>query len=781
MSSSATTEATNSTQQGDPGDTPGPFNNSALDDQNVKYYVGGGVVACLVLAIVVAIVLWRRRPRSEPNAETEFDSFKNKRRNSYCEVAETPDQDKITRNKKQKRSAPPEDPYPNGNDVMVPVDSAPDIITAHDGDSIYETIDGRRFTRSKASLTAPDRCACPPSANSTLNRTYDHLDHYRVERNKDELCGNSDFNPLMHSATGTVNSTGGSMYKGVKTGQREQWTAEAETQDDNCSPRSSSNSYTASLEGQIKETRRDQRVSGLAVDKKNESPHIKRSSLAESVSNLGSGNGRRIVCQLTMVGVVENGKPIPLQHTPASNAYFVLEPKNDSDSEDPAGFSLAPNARYRIRDEELCRVQTETVTDPYFTLEPLDEQEDIINTLVRADTQGKGHSSRINPHAQAATGAVNSTDGCMHRGVKGQSSKVNAHDAQARSRGSQDIVQSQDLGFRSSLHGHNIVSTFCELVKGHKQKLPFRDGRIRSCPDEYSQESAPPSSHPSSSSPLPPGSPGPRDFRRSLSSPNPRPLPIPEPTKSSSSSVRDRKLDPAFLQSRIQQEMMALGLSFPPPSQHDQVSKKQTPVISNYRTNSKKFAHTDSDACAKNKNVSCSMVSERTNASRDSSSRGDRNASVRGPPATNEYFILEPDAANYDRDDTTGVIHSAPSFKFASTPRADERREDTRTSPQHLDVQGKHRYQRQQSHGPPPRLPRRNQGVASHTRSRSDAPLLVKPQQPYREDEEQGPVIVSFKKSKSMPAGAPTRTDDKEEEKVTREGSFRARINSVPS
>lgn len=764
MSSSAATQATNSTPPADPG-----------SDQNVKYYVGGVVVACLVLAIVVAIVLWRRRPRSEPNAETEFESIKTKGRNSYCEVAETPDQDKITKNKKQKRSAPPEDPYPNGNDVIVHVDSAPDIITAHDGDSIYETIDGRRFTRSKASLSAPDRCACPPSANSTLNRTYDHLDHYRVERNKDELCGNSDFNPLMHSATG------GSTQKGVKTGRREQWTTEAETQDDNCSPRSSSNSYTASFEGQIKETRRDQRVSGLAVDKKNESPHTKRSSFAESVSNLGSGNGRRIVCQLTMVGVVENGKPIPLQHTPASNAYFVLEPRNDSDSEDPAGISLAPNARYRIRDEELCRVQTDTATDPYFTLEPLDEQEDIINTLVQADTQGKGHSSRINPLAHAATGAVNSTDGYMHKGVKGQSSKANAHDAQAKSRGSQDIVQSQDLGFRSSLHGHNIVSTFCELVKGHNQRLPFRDGRIRSCPDEYSQESAPFPSHPSSSSPLPPGSPGPRDFRRSLSSPNPQPLPTPEPTKSSSSSVRDRKLDPAFLQSRIQQEMMALGRSFPPPSQHDQVSKKQTPVISNYRTNSKKSAHTDSDACAENKNVSCSLVSERTNASRDSSPCGERNASVRGPAATNEYFILEPDAANYDKDDTTGVVLSAPFFKFASTPRADERREETTTSPQQLDVQGKHRYQRQQSHGPPPRLPRRNQGVASHTRSRSDAPLLVKPQQPYRENEEQGPVIVSFKKSKSMPAGAPTRTDDKEEEKVTREGSFRTRINSVPS
>nr|KAG5708476.1 hypothetical protein BaRGS_026203 [Batillaria attramentaria] len=573
------------------------------------------------------------------------------------------------------------------------VDSAPDIIISHDGESIYETIDGKRSLRYKPAglaVTSPENDVPPTSNDSPLDRTYDHLDHFRVSKNK--TSGTQGANSPLLAGRPETQARGDGLPPPA--GKKKE-------------PRPGQTSGSSSG------------ARGSPGRRDTSSPQSKRSSCTSSSSSQGSSSGRRIVCQVTMVGVVENGRPVPIKQPAASNTYFFLESVEDGEdslTEDSSGIHLAPHGKFRIREDKSLTAHAANLPErasDYFILEPLDEQQDVSDMF-----------STVSPQEGQTVGQ--DSPGPM-----------------------------QDAWSRCSLHGQNSISSFRGLVEGQKQQRQyrFRDSRIRSCPEDSSPDDTPstPSSPPLRS----------RDFRRSLSSPYPR---QPEIVSGNVSSTRDRKLDPAFLQARIQQEMLALGLA------HNSTSSTAT---SNHQNNAKKGS------------ASC-WNDDYTEPELANTPRG-------APRPGNEYFILEPDAASADSDeDVSTAVPVKPTFSFSQDRRAEDRGKKARASPEHADPQGRHRYQRQQSHGIAPRLPRRNQGAATqHKRSKSETPLFSPANAvSHFEDDGQGPVIVSLKKSKStedkvVPDVTTARPEDEGEESVSgtpsRKGSFRPRIKSAPS
>ncbi|PVD24243.1 hypothetical protein C0Q70_14713 [Pomacea canaliculata] len=307
--------------------------------------VAGVVGGLFMVAMMTACFLWWRRPRRNElhSAGQDKDDV------IYYEISEDPSSKKRKKRKYKKKALGKSAETPNAVEVVA-VDAAPDIITAHDSDSIYETLDKKRWSQDQKvlaivradSLTSGVVVSgreSPPLDIKPCDRTYDHLDHFDARKERDSQLRHSG------STTSQRGSSGMDRYQLDPTTKR----------------------------------RSSERTSGglreLSV------PFEESTSLAELASQSGAG-GKKIVCQLTMLGVMEDGRPVPIQSPRMSKTYFLLEP----DSQTEAGIS--PKTRFRIREdrsgpssstsESAGRNLPVTSAAPdYYILEPVSDRDSI--------------------------------------------------------------------------------------------------------------------------------------------------------------------------------------------------------------------------------------------------------------------------------------------------------------------------------------------------------------------------------------------------------------------
>ena len=609
---------------------------------------------------------------------------------------------------KQKRNKLDED---NNNQLpgieLVAIDTAPDIITAHDSESIYETLDGRRAARANADRETAQNNQSGGSNNNgnpatsananAADPTYDHLNRYKNRATPRALPEGATFerytdpvvsprpkipqpNPrAVHSSDGVEGREGG--------GGGRRW-GENELAPDPESTAAAANRRNAF----------GTREPGVLGSPSPEPVFANAADLAE-LARQSSAGGKRIVCQLTMVGVVENGKPVPVQQRAASNALFLLEPGRDC----CAGEATLEEEALRQRPEAKLRIVKKEVSSDdgddavflaadaagagagvvgvangseYFILEPLDQLEDLSDLI---DTLGSP------PSLDGEAGS-----GCE----AGEAADV--------------VINSRDHGSRNSLHGQRCVSSFRGLSEGREERYQsqsFRKSRVHSCPTEA--ESASGSPQPSLRQTF--------SYGRSLSSPQS----TLQKRLHSEAWPSESKLDAESLEARIQQEMRALGFL------------------------------TDADSTGQKHEQPASFRPESVSAADDVHGSNLVRPGAKAP--RNEYFILEPEADS-DEDDVEGNSHPTvmdnppPSVPAAGTNVSNS--SPFSRSQSVPDSCGKIRYHRQQSRGLPPSLPQRHRRTANHTRSRSETPIfrpLPLPQE--GSEEEEGPVVVSLKKN----------------------------------
>ncbi|XP_025108456.1 uncharacterized protein LOC112572785 isoform X2 [Pomacea canaliculata] len=571
-----------------------------------------------MVAMMTACFLWWRRPRRNElhSAGQDKDDV------IYYEISEDPSSKKRKKRKYKKKALGKSAETPNAVEVVA-VDAAPDIITAHDSDSIYETLDKKRWSQDQKvlaivradSLTSGVVVSgreSPPLDIKPCDRTYDHLDHFDARKERDSQLRHSG------STTSQRGSSGMDRYQLDPTTKR----------------------------------RSSERTSGglreLSV------PFEESTSLAELASQSGAG-GKKIVCQLTMLGVMEDGRPVPIQSPRMSKTYFLLEP----DSQTEAGIS--PKTRFRIREdrsgpssstsESAGRNLPVTSAAPdYYILEPVSDRDSI------CDVTDVEHSAPCR----------DLDEGCSS-------------------------VPSSNRG----------------------QTLPlYKDVRSISCPVETVQCPRPKQ----------------LDFKRSVSSPQPEKI-----------SPRDRKLDPVFLQQRIEEEMRALGIMQAVCNDRNEVSD-----ISE-----------------------ASDIEQDENSDRQSMSK-ERKGHL--GTSSSDYFLLEATASKENENE------GGDSFQPQLPPRR-QRSAGMPTTPDLEVSPGKFAYQRQISQGVPPRLPERNPNMKSHTRSKSETRMFLptggQPSSPTNCPADDGPVIVSLKKNKAGDGSVAPVFGSSE--------SFRPRLQTLPS
>lgn len=605
------------------------------------------------------------------------------------------------KSKKRKKGKPKRNKLDEDNNNQLPgielvaIDTAPDIITAHDSESIYETLDGRRAARAKADRETAQNNHSGGSNNNgnpatsadanAADPTYDHLNRYKdratqralpegatIKRYTDPVVSPRPKIPQPNPRA--VHSSGGVEGRGGGGGRR--W------EENELAPDPEPTAAAANRRSSF-----GTRESGV-VGSPSPGPVFANAADLAELARQSSAGGKRIVCQLTMVGVVENGKPVPVQQRPASNALFLLEPGRDCCS----GEATLEEEALRQRPEAKLRIVRKEVSSDdgvdavflaadaagagtgvvgvangseYFILEPLDQLEDLSDLI---DTLGSPPS--LDGEAGSGCEALEAAE---------------------------VIINSRDHGSRNSLHGQRCVSSFRGLSEGREERCQsqsFRKSRVHSCPTEA--ESA-------SSSPQPPRR---RTFSygRSL-----------QKRLHSEAWPSEGKLDAESLEARIQQEMRALGFL------------------------------SDADSTGQKHEQPASVRPESVSAADDVHGSNLVRPGAKAP--RNEYFILEPEADS-DEDDVEGnshptVMDNPPPGTNVSNSRPFFRSESVPDSYEKII-----RYNRHQSRGLPHRLPQRHQKTANHTRSKSETPIfrpLLLPQEDS--EEEEGPVVVSLKKN----------------------------------
>ena len=602
---------------------------------------------------------------------------------------------------KQKRNKLDED---NNNQLpgieLVAIDTAPDIITAHDSESIYETLDGRRAARAKADRETAQNNQSGGSNNNGNPATsadanaadpiYDRLNRYKdratpralpegatIKRYTDPVV--SQRPKILQPNPRAVHSSGG--LEGREGGGGRRW-GENELAADPESTAAAASRCSAF----------GTREPGV-VGSPSPGPVFENAADLAELARQSSAGGKRIVCQLTMVGVVENGKPVPVQQRAASNALFLLEPGRDCCS----GEATLEEEALRQRPEAKLRIVRKEVSS--------DDGDDAV--FLAADAAGAG------------TGVVGVANGSEYfileplDQLEDLSDLIDTLDGEAGSgcealEAADVIINSRDHGSRNSLHGQRCVSSFRGLSEGLEERCQsqsFRKSRIHSCPTEA--ESASGSPQPSLRQTF--------NYGRSLSSPQS----TLQKRLHSEAWPSESKLDAESLEARIQQEMRALGFL------------------------------TDADSTGQKHEQPASVRPESVSAADDVHGSNLVRPGAKAP--RNEYFILEQEADS-DGDDVEGNSHPTvmdnppPSVPAAGTNVSNS--SPFSRSESLPDSYGKIRYHRQQSRGLPPSLPQRHRRTANHTRSRSETPIF-RPLPLPREDseEEEGPVVVSLKKN----------------------------------
>ncbi|KAL8596700.1 hypothetical protein ACOMHN_045626 [Nucella lapillus] len=486
--------------------------------------------------IMMGLMMWRRRRlrRQRTNVE-DAETTPEKGDQIYDEIDEDKRVNKEKKKKKKEKKKtkapkPRDDPHNNNDDEVGPelvaMDTAPDIITSHDNESIYETLDSRRAARAKAGhvtthsqsedcndFRVPDNY--PANVEFAPDSTYDHLHRYnkpRFPRHPSYLPEKrfTDFEVVTRTKVSSDPRTVHSADYVIPGGK----------------------DSVKGLNDEGAHKSKPVWVKGV-TDRFGSSPVESpsgslRSSLTERARHSVSG-GKRIVCQLTMVGVVENGKPVPVSPAAASNAYFILEPGNDPKNLDEGRFQRSPTPKLRIKSEASAAEESGACVagggSDYFVLEPLSQQEDLKEFV------------ETPPHPRISQSC--------------------------------EDFQSQEDDIQCSSHGHPSAGSFRVMKDGEdrKRQQSFRNTRVSSCPgdcsftDDTDEASALPSKH--------------NNYGRSFSSPQSSQYRRTHREKESSPQT---KMDAETLKARIQREMAALFLSDP-----DDVAEKTDAGISSNR------------------------------------------------------------------------------------------------------------------------------------------------------------------------------------------------------
>ncbi|KAK7102575.1 uncharacterized protein [Littorina saxatilis] len=665
-----TTNSTNTT-------TSSSASNDDFFKENLSYIIGGVAIGCILVALVVAVVLWRKHPKRLKRCDVEAHEDRD---GVYVEVAEQT-------SKRKRKKKPSRDVNPVQGIELVAFDTAPDIITAHDSDSIYETLDGRRAARARAGQVTPQNnqaggIAVPVPATTDANvcdPTYDHLSRYphrKAQLPLDERPGKRCTDPEVIRRQKTELQ----IYR------------EVQSADEYMQTRHKGEKLPPTTN--VGDNNNDTRAMGTcdSCNRKN-SPSASMQSSVTGMGEKSSAGGKKILCQLTMVGVVENGKPVPTPRRRANNAYFVLEPGSQVAAlgeEESFQRLKGCKAKFQVnteagggRSKDAGGSGAGAGSSEYFVLQPLDqgEQEDL------SDLTKTLSSPSLLKQEEEPT--------------------------------------SPRISRRFSVHGHRSISSFAELSQDadsdNRHSVVFRSTRLHSCPE------ASPSRESSTRDSV--------EYQRSLSSPRCSHLERPEEDGCSG----ERKVDANWLlKARIQREMRVLGF----------LSDTEPGSSNDYST---AVVESDSES--------------------DTEMQSPEGSPLPGPrPPRNEYFILEPEQEtcdshdddnddDIDDDNNDGKIQpidipaTPPAFSKAPTPKP--RTKFPQAPALTNSSNDRPRYQRQYTapQGLPPRLPHRNPTVAHHTRSRSETPFF-KPSftslsSNAMGDEDEGPVVVSLKKSKS--------------------------------
>ena len=298
-----------------------------------------------------------------------------------------------TNRKNESRAAPHtgDDGLPAELDPAA-VDSAPDIITAHDTDSIYETLDGRRAARAKPQhVTAGDTQPRPPTDKSCA----EHCE--RPESNYDQL---GQFHRRGHAQTGP---SGNDRFLPRQLYSRPV-TQIATPARERCGRDRDTASWRPLQPGAVSP---GQHGAPLTVG------DTLQASLARLTrQNLASG--KQVVCQLTVVGVMENGNPSSLEPPDSPTAAcFLLQPHHANSKEEGAEISARPaasRATFRVRntaaEEDDSASGGAPASREYFILERVDSQDDLSDIpapipLRHKACSGHGHGAGVGRRATA--------------------------------------------------------------------------------------------------------------------------------------------------------------------------------------------------------------------------------------------------------------------------------------------------------------------------------------------------------------------------------------------
>ncbi|KAL8594913.1 hypothetical protein ACOMHN_038476 [Nucella lapillus] len=587
-------------------------------------------------------------------------------------------------------------------------DTAPDIITAHDSESVCEFVDERQPARDKQNRVTPGSIHVT-SGNSHVTPGNSHVT-LGISQSVDS-CAVSDSGSVLVNAVVTTS-----------------WENQGTFQDEKRLPKqagSTSNIHTAVRDKvrpplpppplppkpQIipdphgptriasdrkfapKRQMTTNAVRGLRVLPSDASLN----TALEKLSLKTYAGGSPLVCKLTVVGVVEEGRPRPVfvdQPDADCSAVFVLEPGASCGPQWLQQRASAPGPQGHPRGERVEEARYD-----------------------------RGHEPK---HGRLIPQPAHQRDALPHKKTVAPLYPQPGHAGRSVTHSGRRLsLQSHQADFPRNLFRRFSEDQCMLLGKPDMKSLP-------SLP--LTQERLSPAHK--------------VEYARSLSSPQPS-------DKEPSSPWADRRLDAKSLRVRIQQEMQALFLDKDSSLPHAKTETKQPgfPFTPPARE----------DACCVGRpSDACSV----------------------GRPSQNEYFILEPQSDVSDDDMMSdcgqGCAPATPTRRLAvrptPAPRTVPRQAET-------DTGGRIRYQQKPAPpGIPPRPPHVTR-AAGHTRSRSESPVCQVMTKVIRGGEgegEQGPVVVSLKKVRSVeiegkqmgpPAGPPD---------SPRRPSVRPRIRSEP-
>lgn len=732
---------------------------------NLPYIAAGCAAVCtLCLIIVVTVVLWNKHRHAKSSRKTGADFADG----VYVDITEATGGQ---RGRKKYRKKGQEIQVADNNNianielhVLGGLDAAPDIITAHDSESIYETLDGRRTARQPLQRGDNEQSSVYrlPYKSADAESTYDHLSRYprrpvpESKTSAEEQLALNQQNEMkrmtdpevyrrqnvpemkprnVHSANGASVKRDGGEEISLNTRDRtfvdntEQATHLSSPAEVCCSEvgadpvgmskssaSGSSNIPTSFPASNIWHSKASSPARIRNASPSGSSGRCRSSLSLAELARQSLAGGKRLVCQLTMVGVIENGKDLVRQpeRRPGGNAYFVLEPAREGDDARDGMEVTVSGTRFRLCAElppDLSAEISPAVrkASEYFTLEPLDDpvDDEPFDCAPDADI--------ARPHSREDLQSI------VDKDVPLASPNRESNSDSERTRSKHRIG--------SSFSGHDSASSFRDWTekenRGRSQSIRLR--RFSSCPtpspppeEDDEEEEDGMAMRRDVQPPLPPRNPS---YRRSMSSQ--------ERPRRQNDARPERKMDAETLKARIREEMVALGFL-------DDLE-----------------SGTPTDASAK---------------------QGPRTGGILSNPVPpgmrqprNEYFILEPDAmgsnADIEGDDSKVIgtssfppLESPSEFSPPLPPR-------TYTSvPAAVATIPKPRFLRQQTTQclPSSRLPRKGASAAafSHARCRSETPLYNpdhRASQPYSAraeegEEDQGPVVVSIKKSRSVDA-----------------------------